>query len=163
VLGLSRHLSIRLQLLGLFALVFVSAVAVLMLDEAERRDNARVVDQLREESMRSLRQAKAMSDAYGLDIVGTTFRVRNDLLSWEEGVHSVDNARERIEQNWAVLAAAPHTQMQREMISRIAQARGPADAATAQLRDILVRQDGRRSACSPTPCCSRRWIRCKSA
>jgi PAS domain S-box-containing protein len=142
VLGLSRHLSIRLQLLGLFALVFVSAVAVLMLDEAERRDNARVVDQLREESMRSLRQAKAMSDAYGLDIVGTTFRVRNDLLSWEEGVHSVDNARERIAQNWAVLAAAPHTQMQREMISRIAQARVPADAATAQLRDILVRQDG---------------------
>jgi PAS domain S-box-containing protein len=142
VLGLSRHLSIRLQLVGLFALVFVSAVAVLLLDEAERRDNARVVDQLREESMRSLRQAKAMSDAYGLDIVGTTFRVRNDLLSWEEGVRNVDNAKERIEQNWAVLTAAPRTQVQREMISRIAQARGPADAATAQLRDILVRQDG---------------------
>jgi len=142
VLGLSRHLSIRLQLIGLFALVFVSAVAVLLLDEAERRDNARVVDQLREESMRSLRQAKALSDAYGLDIVGTTFRVRNDLLSWEEGVRNVDNARERIEQNWTVLTAAPRTQVQREMISRIAQARAPADAATAQLRDILVRQDG---------------------
>jgi PAS domain S-box-containing protein len=142
VLGFSRHLSIRLQLIGLFALVFVSAVAVLLLDEAERRDNARVVDQLREESMRSLRQAKAMSDAYGLDIVGTVFRVRNDLLSWEEGVRNVDNARERIEQNWTVLTAAPRTQVQREMISRIAQARVPADAATAQLRDILVRQDG---------------------
>jgi PAS domain S-box-containing protein len=143
VLGLSRHLSIRLQLLGLFALVLASAVAVLLLDEAERRDNARVVDQLREESMRSLRQAKAMSDAYGLDIVGTTFRVRNDLLSWEEGVRNVDNAREKIEQNWAVLAAAPHTQVQREMLSRIRQARRPADDAAAQLRDILVRRDGK--------------------
>jgi len=141
MLGLSRHLSIRLQLIGLFALVLGAGLAVLVLDEAERRDNARVLDQLREESIQSLRLAKAMSDAYGLDYIGATFRVRNDLISWEEGVRIVDNAHERIERSWALLSANPRTQRQREMLSRIKQVRGPADAAAARMRDIMVRQD----------------------
>ncbi len=141
MLGLSRLLSIRLQLIGLFALVLGAGLAVLMLDEAERRDNARVVDQLREESIQSLRLAKSMSDAYGLDYIGATFRVRNQLISWEEGVRIIDNAHERIEESWAVLSATPRTQRQREMLSRIRQVRGPADAAAARLREIMVRQD----------------------
>ncbi|MEO8159973.1 MAG: ATP-binding protein, partial [Arenimonas sp.] len=141
MLGLSRHLSIRLQLMGLFALVLAAGVAVLLLDEAERRDNARVVDQLREESIQSLRLAKAMSDAYGLDYIGATFRVRNDLISWEEGIRIIDNAHERIERSWVLMAANPHTQRQREMLSRIRQARGPADRAAATLRTIMRRRD----------------------
>ncbi len=141
MLGLSRHLTIRRQLLGLFALVLAASVAVLALDEAERRDNARVVDQLREESVQSLRRIKAMSDAYGLDYIGTTFRVRNYLISWQEGLRVVDDARAKIDQNWALLSENPRTQLQREMISRVKQARGPADAAALELRAILVRQD----------------------
>jgi signal transduction histidine kinase/CheY-like chemotaxis protein len=138
---LGRHLTIRRQLLGLFALVMAAGVAVLVLDEAERRDNARVVDQLREESLQSLRRSKAMSDAYGLDYIGATFRVRNYLVSWDEGLRVVDAARVRIDQNWALLSASPHTQLQREMLSRIKQARVPADAAARELRAILVKRD----------------------
>jgi PAS domain S-box-containing protein len=141
MLGLSRHLSIRLQLMGLFALVLAAGLAVLALDEAERRDNARVVDQLREESIQSLRLAKSMSDAYGLDYIGAAIRVRNELISWEEGLRIVDNAHERIERSWAQLSADQRTQRQREMLSRIRQVRGPADSAARKLRDILVRHD----------------------
>src|SRR6478609_11678500 len=121
MLGLSRRLSIRTQLLGLFALMFAGALAVLALDEAERRDNARVMDQLREESLRSLRRIKKVSDAYGLDYVSTTFRVRNNLIAWDEGVRVLDAAKLRIEQNWALLAANPRSHLQRELAGRVEQ------------------------------------------
>ena len=136
-----RELSIRRQLLGLFALVLVASVAVLMLDEAERRDNARVLNQLRAESLDSLRQIKATSDGYGLDYIGTTFRVRNYLIGWEEGLRVVDAAQARIDKNWRSLSAMPRTQQERELISRIRQDRVRADQAAQTLRAILVRQD----------------------
>ena len=141
MLGLSRRLSIRMQLLGLFALMFAGAVAVLVLDEAERRENARVMDQLREESLRSLRRIKKVSDAYGLDYVSTTFRVRNDLIGWDEGVRVLDAAKLRIEQNWALLKANPRSHLQRELAGRVEQDRVPADRAAAKLRSILAAHD----------------------
>jgi PAS domain S-box-containing protein len=141
MLGLSRRLSIRTQLLGLFALMFAGALAVLALDEAERRDNARVMDQLREESLRSLRRIKKVSDAYGLDYVSTTFRVRNNLIAWDEGVRVLDAAKQRIEENWALLSDHPHTPRQGELINLASQERVPADRAAAKLRTILEARD----------------------
>ena len=52
-----------------------------------------------------LRRIKAVSDAYGLDVVDTTFRVRNYLISWEEGVQVVDSANLRIQEHWKVAFA----------------------------------------------------------
>ena len=90
---------IRLQLLGLFGLLLLTGAGVLTLDEIERRQNQQALQQFKDESLAGLRRIKAVSDAYGLDIVDTTFRVRNDLISWEEGVQVVDNARLRIREH----------------------------------------------------------------
>src|SRR6478609_1979721 len=137
MLGLSRRLSIRTQLLGLFALMFAGALAVLALDEAERRDNARVMDQLREESLRSLRRIKKVSDAYGLDYVSTTFRVRNDLIGWDEGVRVRDAAKLRI-----VLAAHDMSALGRFADTELFPAMDPVTKRMKALSDLqLVEAD----------------------
>jgi two-component system sensor histidine kinase EvgS len=132
---------IRLQLLGLFGLLLLTGAGVLTLDELERRQNQQALQQLKDESLAGLRRIKAVSDAYGLDIVDTTFRVRNDLISWEEGVQVVDNARLRIREHWAALEELPQTPEQAKLFEQISRARIRADTAAQTLRNILVLRD----------------------
>ena len=132
---------IRLQLLGLFGLLLLTGAGVLTLDELERRQNQQALQELKDESLAGLRRIKAVSDAYGLDIVDTTFRVRNSLISWEEGVQVVDNARLRIRQHWAALETLPQTPEQARLFEQIARARIRADTAAQTLRNILEQQD----------------------
>jgi two-component system sensor histidine kinase EvgS len=132
---------IRLQLLGLFGLLLLTGAGVLTLDEIERRQNQQALQELKDESLAGLRRIKAVSDAYGLDIVDTTFRVRNDLIAWEEGVQVVDNARMRIREHWAALEKLPQTPEQAKLFQQISRARIRADTAAETLRGILVQQD----------------------
>jgi PAS domain S-box-containing protein len=134
-------LSIRRQLLGLFALLVLASTIVLMLDEWQRRDNAEALRQMKEQSLGSFRLIKSVSDAYGLDYVDTTFRVRNYLISWNDGVQVVDDARARIDRDWRALSQIPGNQNQRELISKVNEARVRADRAALTLRGILLQQD----------------------
>jgi PAS domain S-box-containing protein len=136
-----RRFGIRLQLLGLFGLLLLTGAAVLTLDEIERRDQQAALSELKDNSLASLRRIKAVSDAYGLDIVDTTFRVRNDLISWEEGVLVVDNARMRIREHWAALDRMPRTPDQQRLFEQTLHARVQADTAATTLRGILVAKD----------------------
>ena len=138
---LGSALSIRRQLLGLFALLVLASGIVLMLDEWQRRDNSEALRQMKEQSLGSFRLIKSVSDAYSQDYVDTTFRVRNYLISWDEGVQVVDNARLRIDQDWQALTQIPGNQNQRELISKVNEARVRADRAALTLRGILLRKD----------------------
>lgn len=141
MIALGKTLSIRQQLLGLFGLMLIASIGVLLLDEWERRNNTDALRQLKDESLNSLRRIKAVSDAYGLDYVDTTFRVRNDLMSWEEGVQVIDGAKLRIDAHWRTLSAEPQSTEQKELIAQIDRAKVRADAAAVTLRGILVRKD----------------------
>jgi two-component system, NarL family, sensor histidine kinase EvgS len=141
MITLGRTLSIRQQLLGLFGLMLVASIGVMALDEWERRSTSAALSQLKDESLSSLRRIKAVSDAYGLDYVDTTFRVRNHLMSWPEGVQVIDDARQRIDAHWATLAKAPQSAEQAELIAQINGAKVRADRAAMTLRGILQRRD----------------------
>ncbi|MGH8029628.1 MAG: ATP-binding protein, partial [Arenimonas sp.] len=138
---LGSAVSIRRQLIGLFGLMLFAGVTVLAFDEWERNATTQVLQSLKDESLTRLRRIKAISDAYALDYVDTTFRVRNDLISWEEGIQVVDNARMRIDAHWRALEVVPQDAQQRILFGQIAAARKRADAAAVQLRAILVRRD----------------------
>src|SRR5688572_13998035 len=136
-----RRFGIRVQLLGLFGLLLATGAGVLVLDEVERRRNQQALTELKDHSLASLRRIKAVSDAYGLDIVDTTFRVRNYLIGWEEGVLVVDNARMRIREHWAALERMRRTPEQEALFAQTAQVRVQADTAAETLRRILIAQD----------------------
>ena len=134
-------LSIRLQLIALFGLLLVTGAGVLALDEVSEYRTRAALDQLNRESLAGLRRIKAVSDAYALDIVETAFRVRNNLMGWEQGLSMVETAGVRIRQHWTQLQAMPRPPEQQALFAQIAQARVDADRASSKLARILQAQD----------------------
>ncbi len=141
MLKLEKTFSIRKQLLGVFSLMVLAFAGLLLLDEWERQKNTAALEQLKSESLSSLRRIKAVSDSYGLDIVDTTFRVRNYLISWEEGEQVIDSANLRIEEHWKTLLRAQHNKEQAVLIEQIDQAKIGADQAARHLKQILLKKD----------------------
>ena len=135
------RLSIRHQLWALFGLLLLTGAAVLVIDEIAQYRARQSLLALRDDSLVRMRRIKAVSDAYGLDVVDTTFRVRNYLIPWRQGVATVDAARARIDREWRGLAAMPRNPRQAALFAEITQARGRADRAAGELRAILVRED----------------------
>ncbi|ALN60506.1 sensory box histidine kinase [Lysobacter enzymogenes] len=135
------RISIRRQLWGLFALFLAAGSSVLLLDEFEQHRGRAALQTLQDDSLSGLRLIKTISDAYGLDVVDTTFRVRNDLVGWDEGVGRVDRARARIDAAWRRLDALPHSPREQQQLAAAGQARRTADAAAQELRAILMRRD----------------------
>lgn len=134
-------LSIRQQLLGLFGLLLMTGATVLVLDTVNERATLATMDQLRTDSLAGLRYVKNISDAYGLDVVDTTFRVRNNLMGWEQGVEVLDRATERIQNDWDKLLQTHLTEVQQTLVDDIRRQRESADRAAAKLRAILQSQN----------------------
>ncbi|MGQ4660841.1 ATP-binding protein [Lysobacter sp. F6437] len=134
-------LSIRHQLWALFGLFLLAGMTVLVIDEIAQHQARQSLLALKDDSLQRMRRLKAVSDGYGLVVVDTTFRVRNGLLPWDEGVSTIDAARERVERNWTALSAMARAPAQQRLYDEVRHARVDADAATARLRGILLRRD----------------------
>ena len=132
------RLSIRQQLLGLFGLLLLTGATVLVLDTLNERATVGTMTQLRADSLAGLRYVKNISDAYGLDVVVTTFRVRNHLMGWDQGVEVLDRAALTIQENWDKLANTHLTEVQQTLLDDVRRQRETADRAAAKLRAILI-------------------------
>lgn len=136
-----RRLSLRHQLWALFGLFLLAGATVLVIDEiAQYRARQSLLD-LKDDSLQRMRRLKAVSDAYGLTVVDTTFRVRNALIGWDDGLAAVERARQAIDRDWRALAAMPRSGEQQRLFDEVASQRALADAAIARLREVLLARD----------------------
>jgi len=138
---LQRRFRIRTQLLALFSLLLGTGFFVLVTDELALQDEISTFDALLHDSLSGLRLAKSISDSYRLEIVDTTFRVRNNLTGWDQGLRIVDVARSDIQRDWQALIETNLSPEQRVLADEIAKVRMIADAATDNLVSILKKQD----------------------
>src|SRR5690606_8326011 len=97
--------------------------------------------ELKDESLSGLRRIKAVSDAYGLDIVDTAFRVRNRLMGWEQGLNIVENAQVRIARHWDELRTMKRGPQEQSLFVQTVQARVDADRVTEKLKQALRAND----------------------
>ncbi|MDR7100162.1 signal transduction histidine kinase/CheY-like chemotaxis protein/HPt (histidine-containing phosphotransfer) domain-containing protein [Lysobacter niabensis] len=132
---------IRQQLWILFGLFLLTGATVLVVDEVAQYQARQSLLALRGQSLLGLREIKAVSDAYGLEVVDTTFRTRNHLITWEEGEARIDAARVRIDRSWESLAQLPRTPEEATHFRAAEQERVAADAAMVELHGILARKD----------------------
>ncbi len=133
--------SIRRQLLALFAFLLACGATVIAIDEYAQYQARQSLERLQERPLERMRALKAVSDAYSRGIVDTTFKVRNALVDWPDGVRAVDEAQAAIARDWTQLEAMPHDGEQRALFVQADRARARADAAVATLRAILERRD----------------------
>jgi signal transduction histidine kinase/DNA-binding NarL/FixJ family response regulator/HPt (histidine-containing phosphotransfer) domain-containing protein len=134
-----RFWTVRRQLLLLFGVMLVAAGCVLALDALYQRSHEATLTRLYDNALGGQTQVKALTDAYGINIIGITFKVRNGLMTFDEGLAAVDQARQRIQQALAAL----HAEMrmppkQRALLADIDRERQSADAAVAELRAQLA-------------------------
>ncbi|HEY5782227.1 MAG TPA: ATP-binding protein [Lysobacter sp.] len=133
--------NIRRQVWAVFVLFLVTALGVVVLDEIGQYRSRQSMQVLKDHTLLGLRRIKIVSDAYGLDLVDTTFRVRNGLMTPERGVVVVDAARERIDSAWSAVASISHDPGERVLFAQAEKARARADAAADELHHILVSGD----------------------
>ncbi|KGQ20198.1 PAS/PAC sensor hybrid histidine kinase [Lysobacter dokdonensis DS-58] len=134
-------LGMRHQLWGLFGLLLFAGMTVLVIDEVLQSYTRTSLEQMRDNSLQRLRALKAVSDGYGLDVVDTTFRVRNNLMTWDQGVRTIDAARDKVDRSWEALQPMPRDPAQHVLFEQVRGARVRANAAMSTLRAILVRRD----------------------
>jgi len=139
--GLDLRLSIRLQLLAMFGVLLVASMGVLVLDEISQSRTRESLDHLKTQSLEGLRRSVAVSDAYGVDVIDTVFKLRNSLMSWQQAQAIVERATLRIELHWQDLLMLDRSPEQQQLFSEAAEARVDADRAVDHLRDILDAQD----------------------
>jgi signal transduction histidine kinase/DNA-binding NarL/FixJ family response regulator len=141
MIPLYRRVRIRVQLQALFGLLLLTGLTVLLLDEINQRSDVATFQSVQRQSLAGLRLAKSISDAYGLDIVSAVFRVRNNLMGWDQGVEVVEGARRAIDRDWKELVASELPPEQRAVVDEIARARVSADRAADKLLAILRAAD----------------------
>src|SRR5690349_21135744 len=141
MIPLYRRVRIRVQLQALFGLLLLTGLTVLVLDEINQRSDVATFQSVQRQSLAGLRLAKSISDAYGLDIVSAVFRVRNNLMGWDQGVEVVEGARRAIDRDWKELVASELPPEQRAVVDEIARARVSADRAADKLLAIFRAAD----------------------
>jgi hypothetical protein len=100
---------IRHQLWALFGLFLLTGASVLAIDEFAQQRSRASLQQMKDESLQRMRLLTAVSEGYAVGVVDTTFKARNDLITWHEGVARVDAARAAIDANWNRRAGLPRT------------------------------------------------------
>ena len=135
------RIGIRHQLLGLFGLFLATGALVLVLDEVGQHFAQQSLVGMRDEVLAGMRGIRRLSDAYGRDVVDTTFKVRNYLVDWDDGLARIDRAQAAAEQEWALLQARELDAEDRALLQQALQARPRADAAVASLRRALQARD----------------------
>jgi signal transduction histidine kinase/CheY-like chemotaxis protein/HPt (histidine-containing phosphotransfer) domain-containing protein len=132
---------IRHQLWALFGLFLLTGASVLVIDEFAQQRSRASLEQMKDQSLQRMRLLNAVSEGYAVGVVDTTFKARNYLITWHEGVARVDAARAAIDASWKRLEGLPRTPEQGALFDQARAARARADSAAATLRAILVRED----------------------
>jgi signal transduction histidine kinase/DNA-binding NarL/FixJ family response regulator/HPt (histidine-containing phosphotransfer) domain-containing protein len=134
----ARFWTVRRQLLLLFGVMLVAAGCVLALDAVYQRNHEATLNRLYDNALGGQSQVKALTDSYGIAIIGVTFKVRNGLMTFDQGLAAVDEAQKRIGQAFEALEAESMPPRQHELLVAIQDERAPADSAVAALREQLA-------------------------
>jgi len=136
---MTRHFwTVRRQLLLLFGVMLLAAGVVLALDAIYQRGHEATLNRLYDNALGGQSNVKTLTDAYGITVIGVTFKVRNGLMTFDQGLAAVGQARQRSDQAFVALAAESMPPRQREVFASIRRERQPADAAIARLRAQLA-------------------------
>ena len=139
-LDVSRF-GIRHQLLGLFGLFLVTGTLVVVVDEVGEHYAQRSMEAMKGDVLTGMRRIRRLSNAYGMEVVDTTFRTRNHLIDWEQAEQRIERAQATIANEWRALQAMPLDEESKALLDQALLARPRADEAAESLSQILGRRD----------------------
>jgi methyl-accepting chemotaxis protein len=84
-----------------------------------------------------LKQLKAISDAYAINIVDATHKVRNNNISWSEAIRSYESATKQIEENLTAYAATKIEDEELRLFNEAKSLKSGTDEAVNEMLDLL--------------------------
>jgi methyl-accepting chemotaxis protein len=88
-----------------------------------------------------LEQLKNISDAYAVNIVDTTHKVRNGNLSWADGRKNVEASTGKIKENWDAYIVTYLVEEEKKLADVVKPKMSKADIAISKLKGILQKED----------------------
>jgi methyl-accepting chemotaxis protein len=88
-----------------------------------------------------LRDLKAVSDLYAVNIVDTAHKVRNGNISWEKGASSVSDAAINLRKHWKAYAETFMPPEEKRLAAEAERQMQAGDTATSELQKILQAHD----------------------
>jgi len=88
-----------------------------------------------------LQQLKLVADAYAVNVVDTTHKLRSGTVSWDQAQASVSDAKEVIADNWGAYLGTFMTSDEKVLVENAQKSMATADSGVAILDDILARRD----------------------
>jgi len=120
-----------------FALVLLLMVVLSGLGLMIRSAATGAFETLRNEPLTEMAVMKTVSDAYAVQIVDASHKLRAGTFSWDEGKASVQDALKTVEPLWKDLAAEEHPADEKRILDRAAVAKKASDKAVSRLLAII--------------------------
>lgn len=99
------------------------------------------VESLYSNRVEAIQQLKQVSDAYGVDMVDASHKVRAGALSWSAGQETLASAATKIDREWKNYKSGSHSAVEVALADNVAAARSKAAAKIGELREIIRSQD----------------------
>jgi len=129
----------RLVLLAFVLMALLAVVGGWCLMSMGRMNDS--MDTVYSDRVVPLKQLKQVSDAYAVNIVDTTHKVRAKQLDAATGLKLVDEAQQLVQRQWAAYTATRIEGNEARLLAEAQPLRGKADAATLKLRALLQSGD----------------------
>ena len=136
-----RSISIKSRLVATLAILCVMVVVIGGLGLNGLRQTVRGLETVYNDRVVPLEQIKVISDAYAVNVVDTAHEVRNGNLAFAKGVENIDAARRLIKDKWSAYLATFLVDKEKELVRKIEPAMARADAAIAELRGLMAKEE----------------------
>jgi methyl-accepting chemotaxis protein len=88
-----------------------------------------------------LKQLSIVSDAYAVNIVDTSHKVRSGAVDWASARNGVAQALAAIDKQWSAYLATKLTPEEERLVARVKNSKALTDAKVSELRTILANED----------------------
>jgi methyl-accepting chemotaxis protein len=99
------------------------------------------VSSLYTDRVQSIQQLKQVADAYAVDIVDATHKVRSGAFNWTAGQEALANAGTKIDREWKSYASSQRSPQESALADVVGATRASAAAKIGELREIMRAQD----------------------
>jgi methyl-accepting chemotaxis protein len=134
-----QSISFRLSA-AVISLAFVALIAALV-SIMVVRGNERAMQTVLDDRVIPLRDLKSISDAYAVDIVDTSHKVRGGSFTFEQGIEKVKSSAAVIDKQWNAYLATYLTVEEQRLVEEAKKAMLAADAGVGQILRILRERD----------------------
>jgi methyl-accepting chemotaxis protein len=133
--------SIRLRLGAALCGLACLVVAMLALSFWVTRTAERDMKEILAERVMPLRDLKAISDAYAVDIVDTSHKVRGGSYTPRKGIESVEASVKIIEERWAAFLKSHLSEEEKPLVAEAQKQKSATDAGVRRLLGIMRTPD----------------------